>query len=267
MAAGRCSSSSTSRDAGPGRLAPLLGPLDVPPRRTRATRCRRRSRARAVSSSSAARWARGTTTWRRGSRRPGGCCARATAAGLPVLGVCLGAQLLAMACGGRASAAAPDEVGLSARPRAAGGRGRPAARRCPRRDGAAPRRRCLRTRDFVAPQYHHDAITRAAAGRRACSRSATRYPHQVFRVGERAWGVQYHPEVTTRTSRRGWRRSQRHLIAAGHEPRRGDASVTSASRVPRRCCAGTCPRPRPSRAIRSGDRPVLTTRRRPKLRE
>jgi GMP synthase (glutamine-hydrolysing) len=45
------------------------------------------------------------------------------------------------------------------------------------------------------PQWHEDAIVALPPG---AVRLATgdRYPNQAFRLGEVAWGVQYHPEVT-----------------------------------------------------------------------
>ncbi len=45
------------------------------------------------------------------------------------------------------------------------------------------------------PHWHQDAITRLPAGATLLV-TAPRYPHQAFRIGEAAWGLQYHPEVT-----------------------------------------------------------------------
>ena len=49
-----------------------------------------------------------------------------------------------------------------------------------------------------------------------------RVPRQAFRVGDGAWGVQYHPEVTADDLAAGPRRGQRRCIAASG-PRPGDA--------------------------------------------
>jgi hypothetical protein len=42
-------------------------------------------------------------------------------------------------------------------------------------------------------QWHHDEIVELPAGAVLLAAS-TRYPHQAFRMGERAWGVQFHIE-------------------------------------------------------------------------
>ena len=44
-------------------------------------------------------------------------------------------------------------------------------------------------------QWHWDEITTLPAGATLLA-SSTRYPNQAFRVGERAWGLQFHVETT-----------------------------------------------------------------------
>jgi GMP synthase-like glutamine amidotransferase len=106
---------------------------------------------------------------------------------VPTLGICLGAQLLAVATGGHVSKG-PDgpEIGayLAAR--------RDAADSDPL-FGALPL-----TPDVM--HYHYDVIDRLPPGA-VLMLSSTGYPHQAFRVGEMAWGVQFHLETYARTVR------------------------------------------------------------------
>ncbi|GAB2676584.1 type 1 glutamine amidotransferase [Thalassiella azotivora] len=101
--------------------------------------------------------------------------------GTPVLGLCLGAQLLALATGGRVERG-PDgpELGVTTVHRLAG-------------TGADALAAAL-PETFPAPQGHHDAITGLPPDAEVLA-STDRYPHQLVRVGERAWGAQYHPEA------------------------------------------------------------------------
>jgi GMP synthase-like glutamine amidotransferase len=102
---------------------------------------------------------------------------------VPTLGICLGAQLLAAAHGGTVerSAAGPD-IG---------------PRLVARRDVAE--RDLLFARVPFAPdvlQWHRDEITELPAGAVLLAAS-TQYPHQAFRLGTVAWGVQFHIECDT----------------------------------------------------------------------
>jgi GMP synthase-like glutamine amidotransferase len=106
---------------------------------------------------------------------------------LPTLGICLGAQLLAVATGGRVErGAAGLEVGVVAV------RLLPAAADDPLLGGVAT------TADgggVAVPQFHQDAVTDLPPGAVLLA-AGERYPHQAYRLGDRAWGLQYHPEVT-----------------------------------------------------------------------
>lgn len=108
--------------------------------------------------------------------------AATVADGLPVLGICLGAQLLAMATGGRVERGADGpELGV-----------------CTVRSTAAAADDALLSglgSTWLGPQGHSDAIVALGDGAVLLATSEA-YPHQAFRVGECAWGVQYHPEVT-----------------------------------------------------------------------
>jgi GMP synthase-like glutamine amidotransferase len=105
----------------------------------------------------------------------------AVARGVPTLGVCLGAQLLAAACGGSVERGRiGPELGL---------------RRVHLTD-AAEADPLLHGLPRVAPavQWHFDEIVTLPPGATLLA-SSPMYPHQAFRVGERAWGVQFHPEA------------------------------------------------------------------------
>jgi GMP synthase-like glutamine amidotransferase len=100
--------------------------------------------------------------------------------GIPYLGVCLGGQLLAAAMGARVESNRWEElgtleVGLTA-------------------DGAAdPLFKGVEER-LVTFQWHHDSFDIPEGG--VLLAGSTACPHQAFRLGERAWGMQFHPEVT-----------------------------------------------------------------------
>lgn len=99
---------------------------------------------------------------------------------VPVLAICLGAQLLATAHGGRV---APGSQGPEIGPALVA-----------RRDAAEADPLFARvpfTPDVI--QWHHDEITQLPPGAVLLAAS-TRYPHQAFRIGPAAWGLQFHIE-------------------------------------------------------------------------
>ncbi|MGZ8649779.1 MAG: type 1 glutamine amidotransferase [Solirubrobacteraceae bacterium] len=111
----------------------------------------------------------------------------AVAAGVPALGVCLGGQLLAHALGAqirRAPRRTVAWVRLDARPAAAGdplfsGLGSPVA----------------------ALHWNEDAFTLPAGATELLAGASPGVA--AFRAGERAWGVQFHPEVDA-AALEGW---------------------------------------------------------------
>ncbi|MFE4550091.1 methyltransferase domain-containing protein [Streptomyces sp. NPDC056785] len=103
----------------------------------------------------------------------------ALAAEVPVLGVCLGAQLLAVAAGGTARTGSGAQVGWGEV------RTRPAATRDPLFTGTPERLRVL--------HWHADTMELPPGS--VPLASCERYPAQAFRVGGAAWGLQFHLEA------------------------------------------------------------------------
>lgn len=107
--------------------------------------------------------------------------AKALERGAPVFGICLGGQLLAQVAGGTVR----------------GAHGEPEMGSTPltlwREAGDDPLLRGLPER-VTAIERHVDAITALPPGA-VWLMASERCPYQAFRVGERAWGVQFHPEA------------------------------------------------------------------------
>lgn len=101
--------------------------------------------------------------------------------GRPTLGVCLGGQLMAQAFGGHV---------------AVGDRGMETGVAAVRwRDEAADDRLFGSLPDpFTVGTMHGDVVQRLPPDAVWLGESA-QYPHQAFRVGERSWGIQFHPEI------------------------------------------------------------------------
>jgi GMP synthase-like glutamine amidotransferase len=133
-----------------------------------------------------------------------GLLRRAVRQRVPTLGICLGAQLLATAHGGTVELSpSGPEIG----PRLVGKRD--AAEQDP-----------LFARVPLAPdvlQWHFDEITELPFGAVLLAAS-TRYPHQAFRLGDRAWGLQFHIECDTAMVA-DWARSDARVLAdLGRDP-------------------------------------------------
>lgn len=152
----------------------------------------------------------GRAPWLAGARALMG---QALERGIPVFGICLGGQMLAHVAGGAvAGEHGEPEFGsteLTLRPEA----------------GQDPLFHDLPARP-TAIENHVDAIVRLPAGASWLA-SSERCPYQAFRVGDTAWGVQFHPETTAdliptwsedRLSRHGADRAALHQAACADEP-------------------------------------------------
>jgi len=111
------------------------------------------------------------------------------AAELPVLGICFGHQLLAHALGGEVDRL-PEGPEVGTREVRLGPEAGDDALL-----GALPAR-------FPAQLIHYQSVRRLPAGAVPLARSDIE-SHQAFRVGRRAWGVQFHPEFSA-TAMRGY---------------------------------------------------------------
>lgn len=118
-------------------------------------------------------WSETTAEWLRG----------AVAAELPLLGICYGHQLLAHALGGEVSDH-PDGIELGTVPVEL----TPAAEDDPLFGGLP--------RQFGGQSAHRQSVRRLPDGAVRLAGNGFE-PHQAFRAGRRAWGVQFHPEFGT----------------------------------------------------------------------
>ncbi|MEW5788225.1 MAG: glutamine amidotransferase [Pseudomonadota bacterium] len=124
--------------------------------------------------------------------------------GTPILGICFGHQLLAQAVGGRVDyhpgglEIGTVEVGLT-----------PAAAGDPLFAGLPPR--------FAAHTVHAQSVRQPPSCAVLLARNDFEAVH-AFRIGERAWGVQFHPEFDTQRMTHYVDRLAPDLRAAGRDP-------------------------------------------------
>src|SRR5205823_3669629 len=109
--------------------------------------------------------------------------ATAARTGLPTLGICLGAQLLTVATGGRV---APGQTGPEV-----------GAGLVSKKDAAWTDPLCAELPLMPdVMQFHSDEIKNLPPGAVLLA-SGPRYPNQAFRLGGCAYGIQFHIETTT----------------------------------------------------------------------
>lgn len=148
------------------------------------------------------------------SERCAGWLVEAHRRGLPLLGICYGHQLLAHAFGGRVDYhPGGREMGTVALQRL------PAAVDDPL-FGALPER-------FRAQMTHLQSVLEMPAAACLLARSA-HDPHAAFRIGERSWGVQFHPEFAVGHMRGYLRARGDALRREGRDPAALQAEVAPA---------------------------------------
>ena len=123
--------------------------------------------------------------------------------GLPVLGVCLGAQQLAAALGAEVTTGPREEVGPGEVELTAEGRRDPVL---------GPEYNGLSGTTVPCVHWHRDTFALPSG---AVHLAATRQsPHQAFRIGDRAYGLQFHLEVDAALAD-AWRRMLPDGVALG----------------------------------------------------
>jgi GMP synthase (glutamine-hydrolysing) len=145
------------------------------------------------------------------SERLAGWLARAVDGGTAVLGICYGHQLLARALGGT--------VGFHPRGYEVG--------TVPVRLSAAGRCDALFARApevFLAQVFHAQSVLTLPAGARLLAGNAYE-PHQAVAYGERAWGMQFHPEFDAAVMRAYIETEADRLHQQGRDPQALAAGV------------------------------------------
>lgn len=123
---------------------------------------------------------------------------------IPVLGICYGHQLLAHAMGGQVGYRVQGmEIGTHTVVLAP--------------DAADDALFQSMPQEFPAQLVHSQSVLALPPGAALLASSAEE-PHQSFRVGKSAWGVQFHPEFSASVMRDYIHQKADHLIAQHHNP-------------------------------------------------
>ena len=132
-------------------------------------------------------------------------------AGRPVLGICLGSQLLAAALGGTVAKAPHKEIGWYAVDLLSGVADDPLFAAVPS--------------SFTPFHWHGDAFTLPEGAAPLAASAMT--PLQAFRAGPRAWGVQFHLETDAQVLDAMLGSGEMELAAAGVDPSAVRARATA----------------------------------------
>ena len=128
-------------------------------------------------------------------------------AGLPILGICLGAQLIAAALGAKVAPTGTKEIGFAPLTLTDAGRGGP----------------LRRLSDVPVLHWHSDGF---ALPEGSALLATTHVSNQAFAIGPRVLGLQFHPEADTTHALEAWLIGHAgELASAGIDPRiiRADA--------------------------------------------
>jgi GMP synthase (glutamine-hydrolysing) len=130
--------------------------------------------------------------------------------GVPLLGACLGTQLLAEAAGGEVRRASEPEIGWYGVSVTREAPGDPLIGDPPLRELAPYVKFVIApgSQDFEAFQWHSYAAVPPAD---AVVLAESAVCPQAYRIGERAWGIQFHAEVTAANAEKwidGWREDE-----------------------------------------------------------
>lgn len=110
---------------------------------------------------------------------------KTVSAQIPYLGICLGGQMLAAALGAQVVSGRWEEQGTLPVQLSAQAKNDPLFRGIPEQ--------------YATFQWHHDSFDIPNGG--VLLATSVACPHQAFRVGACAWGLQFHPEVTEKIIR------------------------------------------------------------------
>jgi len=138
------------------------------------------------------------------SERTGAWLKDAVARGNPILAVCYGHQLLAQALGGTVG---PNPNGRQIGSRKVHLTG----------EGKQDALLCTLPEYFVAQASHAESVLSLPEGavRLACMETDKNY---AFRIGENAWGVQFHPEFSAEATREYIKARRDALVSEGLDP-------------------------------------------------